>query len=58
MYINPVDLTLPEVGELVEECARAASLTDDQVAKEELGRIRELAEEAVSHSGIIRFDQP
>lgn len=58
MYIDPVTLTPQEAEELVQECVRAEALADDPIAKEELRRIRELAQEAVSLLGIIRFDQP
>jgi len=58
MYIDPVDLSLEEVAQLAQECAKAESRTDDAVVKEELNRIRALAEEAVSQSAIIRFDHP
>ncbi len=58
MYIDPVNLTPQEAEELVQECVRAEALANDPIAKEELRRVRELAQEAVSLSGIIRFDQP
>jgi hypothetical protein len=58
MYIEPVDLSLEEIAQLAQECAKAENSTDDAVTKEELNRIRALAEEAVSQSAIIRFDHP
>lgn len=58
MYIDPVDLSLEEAAQLVRECAKAESMTDDAVAKEELNRIRALAEEAVLQSATVRFDHP
>lgn len=58
MYIDPVDLSREEVAQLVLECTKAESNTDDAVAKEELNRIGALAKEAASQSATIRFDHP
>lgn len=58
MYVDPVDLSLQEVERLVRECAEAENRTDNGAAKEELSRIRALAEEAVSRSAFLRFDHP
>lgn len=58
MYIDPVDLSVQEVKQLVRECTAAEDSSNDAVAKKEFSRIRTLAQEAVSMSASLRFDHP
>jgi hypothetical protein len=58
MYVEPVDLSPEEARQLMEECSSAIELTDDVGAKRELFAIRRLAEDSISQSSVVRFDQP
>jgi hypothetical protein len=58
MYIEPVDLSPQEAQLLIEECDSAANLTNDLKAKNELFAIRRLAEDSLTQSAVVRFDQP
>ncbi len=58
MYIDPVDLSVAEVKELINECVEIESRTNDSEVKNEVSRLRALAEEADSQSALLRFDQP
>ncbi len=58
MYIDPVDLSLEEVRQLIQECSEVEARTDDVAVREEVSRLRSLAQEAASRSASLRFDQP
>ncbi len=58
MYIDPVTLTPAETLALIHECERAMLGTESKSAKDELARIRALAEVAVSSSSVIEFGHP
>ncbi|HTR35830.1 MAG TPA: hypothetical protein VMH80_08025 [Bryobacteraceae bacterium] len=58
MYIDPVDLSGSETGELVSECERAMAETRDPAACEVLRQIRDLAQRAIQKSATVRFGHP
>jgi hypothetical protein len=58
MYVEPVDLSSQEARQLQGECTSALKLTNDAGAKRELSAIRGLAEDAITRSEVVRFDQP
>jgi hypothetical protein len=58
MYIDPVDLSDSETRDLVSECERAITNTDDASASELLHQIRALALQAVQESKTLRFGHP
>ena len=58
MYTDPVDLTASETTDLVVECEKAMSNTEDAAAKDELRRIRDMALTAVNKSATLRFGHP
>lgn len=58
MYVQPVDLSSEEAQQLIGECTAAIKLTNDVGAKDELVKIRRLAEDSRHDSAVVRFDQP
>jgi hypothetical protein len=58
MFVDPIDLSESEAGDLLRECDKAMLKSTNQAAIEELIRIRNLALEATKRHSRLRFGHP